>query len=86
MARRVRLLVWPVVACLLAVQIFPVWGRSPINAGAQPNCQQFSETGYTLCDRFLEYWQQHGGLAQHDQENRAGRFGKLPILWRSDSL
>ena len=28
------------------------------------NCQTFKQTGHTLCGRFLQYWQQNGGLAQ----------------------
>ncbi|MDQ2810283.1 MAG: hypothetical protein M3Z04_25690 [Chloroflexota bacterium] len=31
---------------------------------AQPGCQTFPQTGHTLCGRFLEYWDGHGGLAQ----------------------
>ncbi len=30
----------------------------------EKNCTTFDETGKTVCDRFLDYWQQHGGLAQ----------------------
>lgn len=30
----------------------------------QGNCRTFSETGKTVCGRFLQYWQQNGGLAQ----------------------
>jgi plastocyanin len=28
------------------------------------NCTTFEETGKTVCGRFREYWEQHGGLAQ----------------------
>jgi hypothetical protein len=28
------------------------------------NCQTFQQTGHTVCGRFLQYWQQNGGLAQ----------------------
>ncbi|HEX9989146.1 MAG TPA: Hint domain-containing protein [Chloroflexia bacterium] len=28
------------------------------------NCRTFTETGKTVCGRFLEYWQANGGLAQ----------------------
>jgi len=31
---------------------------------AQGTCQTFKETGKTVCGRFLQYWQQNGGLAQ----------------------
>jgi hypothetical protein len=33
-------------------------------AAAQPGCQTFSETGKTVCGKFLSYWQKNGGLAQ----------------------
>jgi len=33
-------------------------------AQGQESCQTFKETGKTLCGRFLQYWQQNGGLAQ----------------------
>jgi hypothetical protein len=28
------------------------------------NCQTFPQTGHKVCGRFLQYWQQNGGLAQ----------------------
>jgi hypothetical protein len=31
---------------------------------AQTGCQLFKQTGKTVCGRFLQYWQTHGGLAQ----------------------
>jgi hypothetical protein len=31
---------------------------------AQSDCQTFSETGNTVCGKFLAYWTGHGGLAQ----------------------
>src|SRR4051812_17523143 len=31
----------------------------------QPGCQSFSQTGQSVCGRFLSYWKEHGGLAQH---------------------
>ena len=31
---------------------------------AQDGCQTFSETGKSVCARFLDYWQKNGGLAQ----------------------
>jgi hypothetical protein len=33
-------------------------------AVAQGGCHTFPETGKTVCGRFLQYWQQNGGLAQ----------------------
>src|SRR5215212_2329511 len=35
---------------------------SPVHA--QAGCRTFSETGKVVCGRFLQYWEQHGGLAQ----------------------
>ena len=37
---------------------------APVYAQQQPGCQTFPETGKTVCGRFLNYWQSHGGLAQ----------------------
>ncbi|HMA36320.1 MAG TPA: hypothetical protein VKY74_17820 [Chloroflexia bacterium] len=37
------------------------WGRL---AAAQTGTRYFPETGHTAAGRFLEYWEQHGGLAQ----------------------
>jgi hypothetical protein len=34
------------------------------HAAADENCHTFSETGKTVCDPFMSYWQEHGGLAQ----------------------
>jgi hypothetical protein len=36
----------------------------PTTASAQADCQPFSETGKTICGKFLAYWQKNGGLAQ----------------------
>ncbi|HST04915.1 MAG TPA: vanomycin resistance protein VanB, partial [Chloroflexia bacterium] len=33
-------------------------------ASADTNCTTFQETGRTVCGRFLQYWNEHGGLAQ----------------------
>lgn len=30
----------------------------------QGGCQTFTETGNTVCGKFLQYWQEHGGLPQ----------------------
>src|SRR5689334_11384520 len=37
---------------------------STVTTSVQTPCQTFSQTGHTVCGRFLIYWQQHGGLAQ----------------------
>src|SRR4051812_19000122 len=47
----------------LMVGMFPA-----ASAGAAPaqqsGCQTFPETGKTVCEPFLSYWNSHGGLAQ----------------------
>src|SRR4028119_1414358 len=45
-------------AGVLAVTLLPVSGH------AQSDSRLFDETGKTVKGRFLEYWQQNGGLAQ----------------------
>src|SRR3954467_11906216 len=37
---------------------------SAMRTAAQGNCRTFSETGHTVCGKFLDYWNNHGGLAQ----------------------
>lgn len=50
------------------------WDTFPTVSGAPPGCQFFPETRHSLCDPFLSYWRQNGGLA---------RFG-FPITERFD--
>ncbi|MEP6776768.1 MAG: peptidase S8, partial [Chloroflexota bacterium] len=33
-------------------------------APSAANCRTFPETGHSVCDKFLTYWDSHGGLAQ----------------------
>jgi hypothetical protein len=35
-----------------------------LSSYAQGGCQSFPQTGKQVCGRFLQYWQQNGGLAQ----------------------
>lgn len=37
---------------------------APVPALAADDCQSFPETGKQACGRFLQYWRDHGGLAQ----------------------
>lgn len=50
------------VASFLLVSIFSSFG--PASTASASNCQAFSETGFSVCGKFLTYWQSHGGLAQ----------------------
>src|SRR6516164_8541223 len=53
------------VACISLLALFPLY--SPVHtrtAAAQSDCQTFPATGQTVCGKFLQYWNTHGGLAQ----------------------
>ncbi len=39
-------------------------GLPPRALAQQANCRAFTETGNTVCGKFLAYWDGHGGLAQ----------------------
>lgn len=54
------------ITIVLAVMSFSglFQGISGVSSFAQGDCRVFSETGKTVCSRFLQYWQQNGGLAQ----------------------
>lgn len=62
MAPRLFIKVVLVVAALIVGAILQSFFQPPTHA--QIECQTFKETGKTLCGRFLQYWQQNGGLAQ----------------------
>src|SRR3954469_18664756 len=47
----------------LVAGLFPA-SMSATRTQAQDNCQKFTETGKSVCGRFLEYWTQNGGLTQ----------------------
>src|SRR5437764_627205 len=38
--------------------------QNPLAAAQQSSCRTFTETGKTICGKFLAYWQSHGGLVQ----------------------
>ena len=47
---------------LMLVGTTALTGASSVRA--QGNCQTFKETGKSVCDKFLTYWNEHGGLRQ----------------------
>jgi len=49
-------------ALLLGYQ--PVGGKSASAQSAGTDCQVFPETGKSVCNWFLQYWNDHGGLRQ----------------------
>src|SRR4051794_9214747 len=69
MSRRAPTLLLSLALCLLAAlwPQHPALARLPLApiTAQQPGCQAFLETGKTVCGRFLTYWREHGGLAQH---------------------
>ncbi len=48
------------VALMLALSLLPLAGSTY----AQGNSRTFTETGHTVSGKFLDYWNNHGGLAQ----------------------
>ena len=54
---------------LLVAPTFQTLFLSPALAQSQQlqpqNCQTFPETGRLSCDKFLSYWQSHGGVAHN---------------------
>jgi hypothetical protein len=56
----------PLHKAMLAVAIlFTIFtGGVSSSVLAQNDCQSFSQTGHSVCGRFLQYWNEHGGLAQ----------------------
>ncbi len=51
-----------VLGLLVALALLLYTTGSPTSA--QTDCRTFPETGKTVCGRFLQYWDEHGGLAQ----------------------
>lgn len=51
---------------ILLLGLFAVtFSATPIPAqAADTNCQSFSQTGYSVCGRFLSFWRSSGGLEQ----------------------
>jgi len=53
------------VACVSLLALFPFYSSTQTRpAAAQADCQTFPATGPTVCGKFLQYWNSHGGLAQ----------------------
>lgn len=51
------------VVSILIGSMFISTGKSS-NVTAADDCQNFPETGFQVCGKFLTYWKSHGGLAQ----------------------
>lgn len=62
MSRRLLSLVSLLIAATMLSVLLQPW--MALQSFAQPGCQFFGETGKTVCGRFLQYWGNHGGLAQ----------------------
>src|SRR5215203_2444416 len=48
----------------LVLTVVGLTGAAPRVGVAQSGCQTFEQTGKKVCFEFLDYWNQHGGLAQ----------------------
>jgi hypothetical protein len=63
MTRRIRALLLAGVGIILGLLAPSAWVA--LTSQAQTGgCQTFPQTGQRVCGKFLQYWQQHGGLAQ----------------------
>ena len=51
------------IAILLLITSFSALAQ-PSGQASNATCRTFPETGKTVCGRFLEYWDDNGGLAQ----------------------
>ena len=61
---RIRALSLVGAGVLLGVLLSAGWRTYSSSAQTAGGCQTFPQTGYTVCGKFLDYWQKHGGLAQ----------------------
>src|SRR3954471_21789148 len=52
------------ITSVMLTSVFQPFAHMDVLAQQQSGCQTFKETGKTVCGKFLQYWQQHGGLAQ----------------------
>src|SRR5690242_3108233 len=53
------------VVSLVSIVLASVFQPLPfLQSQAQGGCLAFRETGKSVCGKFLQYWQAHGGLAQ----------------------
>ncbi|MDQ6693611.1 MAG: sugar ABC transporter substrate-binding protein [Chloroflexota bacterium] len=48
----------------LALSLLPVTGGAYAQGSAQAGSRTFAETGHSVTGKFLDYWNNHGGLAQ----------------------
>jgi hypothetical protein len=64
MSRRILLYGLTVLMTMAVTSIFQPLSFLQALAQPQPSCHTFTETGKTVCGKFLDYWQSHGGLAQ----------------------
>jgi hypothetical protein len=64
-SRRALSYVLVVLITLVLSEIFhPLAALQTWAQGTQGGCRTFEATGKTVCGRFLQYWADHGGIAQ----------------------
>jgi len=63
-ARKIRNTALVAFGFLLGLVAPFAWSTLATHAQTSGNCQTFPQTGYTVCGKFLDYWNSHGGLAQ----------------------
>ena len=62
--RLLGLLIPLLLLILLITGLFVAGANATRSLAAEDGCQSFSETGFKLCGKFLDYWNTHGGLTQ----------------------
>jgi WD40 repeat protein len=77
-----RFTVWRILAVygLLLGVIGGAFEPATVDAQAAPKieCVDFPETGFQVCDPFLTYWRQNGGLARQGYPISLGRYEEQP--------
>lgn len=74
--RLLSYLVVSLVSSALAASFQPL---TLLQSQAQGRCLSFRETGKSVCGRFLQYWQAHGGIAQQGYPI-SGEFREISAL------
>jgi hypothetical protein len=64
MTKRLQSVLLVAIGASLGIIFSFTWHELGTMAQSGGGCQTFPQTGHTVCGKFLDYWQKHGGLAQ----------------------
>src|SRR5438445_13423110 len=65
MPKRVLLTLVTVIATIVSTLVSQPLLYLQVFGHQEETCHTFAETGKSVCNRFLEYWAEHGGLSQY---------------------